>query len=143
MGREPRKRLLLTPMLVSFRHPQAAGGVPFKIKFDHHRGLVTHNPPVVTRLDGDDLWRGELQSAAVRVLNVDLAGSQESDMRVHAEIRAHDGFHVPGPAKSGRVDHPFDATGTGPDDIDLNPGDVAVFTSLYRREKRIGAIHQF
>jgi hypothetical protein len=75
---------------VRFRHPEPADGLSLEIELDQHRGLVSHHPPVVPRLDSDDLGSHELQGAAVRILDIDLTAGQEPDVRVHAEIRADD-----------------------------------------------------
>jgi hypothetical protein len=119
-----------SPVLVRLRHPEAANGLSLEVKFDQHRRLVSHDPPVVPRLDSDDLWSHELRGAAVCILNMDLAAGQEPDVRMHAEIRADDCFHVSGPAKSGRVDHPLNATGAGSHNIDLDAADFAAFAAL-------------
>jgi hypothetical protein len=128
MKRNPRWKNPL-PMPMRFRHPEPADGLSLEIELDQHRGLVSHYPPVVPRLDSDDLGSHELQDATVRILNIDLTAGQEPDVRVHAEIRADDRFHIGGPAKSSRVDHTLNATGAGSYNIDLDTADFAAFAA--------------
>jgi hypothetical protein len=114
-------------MLVRLRHTEPANGVSLEVELDQYGGFVSHNPAIVPRLDRDDLWSYELQSAAVCILNVDLAAGQETDVRVHAQIGSGDGLHVGGPTKPGRVDHTLHAACAGSDDVELDTADVAVF----------------
>jgi len=88
----------------------------------------------VPRLDGNDLRSRELQSATIRVLNVNLPASKEPDMCVHAEIGPGHCFHVSRPAESRRVDHALDSGGPGPGDIELNATDLAVLCCANRGE---------
>src|ERR1039457_5964784 len=99
-------------------------------------------PAIMTRLDNDDLRSRELDSAAVRILDVDLAAGQEPNVRVHAEIGADDRFHVFGPAKSRRVDDAFHATGASSNNINLGAADFAAFAAGDGREKWIVDIHE-
>ena len=92
------------------RHPEAARSVAFKIEFDHDGRLVAHHPSIVPRLNSYNLRRGELQQAAVGVLNMDLAARQEADMRVPAEIGSGHRLHVNGPTEPRRVDSPLDTS---------------------------------
>jgi hypothetical protein len=117
-------------VLVRRRHPEPTCGLSLEVKLDHHRGIVSYDPPIVSRLDSDDLWSYELRGAAICILNMDLAAGQESDMRVHAEICADECFHVSWPAKSGRVDDPLNATRTGSHNIDSDAADFAEFAAL-------------
>jgi hypothetical protein len=96
----------------------------------------------VTGLDDDNLRSRELDSAAVRILDVDLATGQKPDVRVHAEIGADDRFHVLRPAKSRRVDDSFHATGAGSNNINLDAADFAAFAACDGREKWIIDIHE-
>ena len=129
-------------MLVSLRHPEPANGVSLEVELDKHRGLGSHNPSVVPRLDYDDLWSYELQRAAVCVLDMDFTAGQETDVGVHAEVSTDDRLHISGPAKSGRVDHALNATSGGSDDIELDAADVTAFASFERREEWISDIHE-
>src|SRR5215470_2943218 len=114
-------------MLVCLRHTEPANSVSLEVELDQHCGFVSHYPAIVPRLNCDDLWSYELQGAAVCILNVDLAAGQETDVRVHAQIRSGDRLHVGGPTKAGRVDHTLHAACAGSDDIELDTADVSVF----------------
>jgi hypothetical protein len=116
-------------MRVGLRHTEPANRLSLKIKLHQHGGLAAHDPPIVSRLNNHDLRSFELRGAAVRILDMHLAMRQETDVRVHAEIRAGDPFHVFGPAKSGGVDHTLYAAVAGPDNIELNAANLAVFGS--------------
>jgi len=116
-------------MPVHLRHPEPANGITLEVELDQNCRLVTDDPPIMSRFDGNGLWSYELKRTAIRVLNVDLAASQEPDMRVHAEICANDRLHVRGPAKTGLVDHALHAAGAGPHDIDLGTADFAAFAT--------------
>ena len=117
-------------MPVCVGHPEPADGVPLEVEFDQHRGLVSNDLPVVPRLDNDDLRSGELRGTSVRVLDMYLAAGEETDVSVHAEVRAGDSLHVSRPAKSGRVDYSLNTTGAGPRNIDLGVADYAAFAAL-------------
>ena len=128
---------LPSPVPVRLRHPELADRLALEVEFDQDRSLITDNPAIMTGLDDDDLRSRELYSAAVRILDVDLAAGQEPDVRVHAEIGADDRFHVFGPAKSRRVDDAFHATGAGSNNINLGAADFAAFAAGDGREKWI------
>src|SRR4051794_29982191 len=91
-------RTLLVP--VRRRHAELSDGVALEVELDHHDRFLPHDPAVMSRVDGDDLRRSQFDDAAVRVLDVDLAMSQEPDVRVHAQIGAGHRLHVGGPVKS-------------------------------------------
>jgi hypothetical protein len=80
------------PMCV--RHSEAADSVALEIEFDEHDGVVANDPGIVTRLDRDNLRRLVLGNAAVRVLDMNLALRQETNVRVHAELGTDERFHV-------------------------------------------------
>jgi hypothetical protein len=124
------------------RHPELADRLALEVEFDQDCSLTTDNPAIMTGLDDDNLWSRELDSAAVRVLDVDLAAGQEPNVCVHAEIGADDRFHVFGPAKSRRVDDAFHAAGTGSNSINLCAADFAAFAAGDGREKWIVDIHE-
>src|ERR1019366_3158804 len=128
---------LPSPVPVRFRHPELADRLALEVEFDQHCSFITNDPPIVTGLDDDNLRSRELDSAAVRILNVDLAAGQEPDVRVHAEIGTDDRFHVFGPAKSRRVDDAFHSTGAGSNNINLGAADLAAFAAGDGREKWI------
>ena len=69
-------------MVMHLAHPQPLRRVPFEIELDHNRRFVPHYPSVVTRFNRHHLRRFELPRAPVRVSDVHLPPSQESDMRV-------------------------------------------------------------
>jgi hypothetical protein len=126
---------------VRLRHAESTGRLAFEVEFNQHGGLVPHDPAVVSRLNDDDLRRGEFQGAAVRELNVYAAAGQEAYMRVHAEFGASDLLHLGGPAESGRVDRPLDPAGARPDDIELDTPDFTVVGTLHGREEWIKSTH--
>src|ERR1017187_10248834 len=136
------ENLLRSPVPVRSRHSELADRLALEVEFDQDRSLITDNPAIMTGLDDDDLRSRKLDSAAVRILDVDLAAGQEPDVRVHAEIGADDRFHVFGPAKSRRVDDAFHATGAGSNNINLGAADFAAFATGDGREKWIIDIHE-
>src|ERR1019366_3374345 len=88
------ENLLPSPVPVRLRHPELADRLALEVEFDQDCSLITDNPAIMAGLDDDDLRSRELDSAAVRILDVDLAAGQEPDVRVHAEVGADDRFHV-------------------------------------------------
>lgn len=132
-----------TPLIVAMRlrDSKTLSRVFFEIEFDHHGGLVTHHPAVVTRLDRHGLRRGEFDNAPVLVLNVDLSVRQKSNVRVLTEATADDRLHVRGPAKARRIDHAFDAARARANNVDVYTRDRAVLRIGHGREQRIGRIH--
>jgi hypothetical protein len=64
---------------VCLRHPEPTNGVTFEIELDQDRGLVPYDPSVVAWLDGNGLRGRKLKSAAIRVLNMNLAAGQEPE----------------------------------------------------------------
>lgn len=128
-------------MVVSLRHPEPIDGLSFKIEFHQHRGLISHHPPVVPWFDGNDLGSCELERAAVGVLNMDFAAGQETYVGVHTELGGGNRFHITGPAKAGRVNYTLDPARAGPDYVEFETANVAVFALIQRREKRISDIH--
>jgi hypothetical protein len=117
-------------VLVHLRHPEPIDGLSLEVELDQHRRLVTHDPPLVSRFDDDELRSYEFQGAAICVLNMDLAADQETDVRMHAEIRADDWLHISGPAESGRVDHSLDTARAGSHYINLDTTDFAVVAAF-------------
>jgi hypothetical protein len=71
-------------VLVFRRHAEAVDGVALEVELDQHHGLFADHPPVMPRIDRDDLRRLVLDDAAVGVLDVDLAAREEPDVRVRA-----------------------------------------------------------
>jgi ABC-2 type transport system ATP-binding protein len=126
---------------VGSRHPAALSRLAFEVEFDQHGGLVPHYPPVMAGLNGDHLRSGELQCAAVRVLNVDLAAGEKPDVRVLAQIGAHNRFHVSGPAESGRINDALDAAAAGTRDVKLDAANFAVVGFFHGCEEWIGGTH--
>jgi hypothetical protein len=124
---------------VGIRHSEPVYGVALEIEFDHDGGLIADYPSIVSRLDGDDLGRRELQRAPIGISNVNLTAGEVSDVRVHAQVGAGDGFHVLRPAKSRRVDEALDTAGAGANDIDLDATDDAGFGAVQGRQQVIAA----
>jgi hypothetical protein len=126
---------------MGFRHSQPADRLALEVEFNQYGRLFPHHPCVVPRLDRNNLWSGELQDAAVGILNMDLAASEEPHMRVHAEIAPDDRFHLSGPAESGRVDHTLDAPCARSDDVQSDAANFAALGSLHGCEQWIGGAH--
>jgi hypothetical protein len=74
-------------VLVRLRHPELADRLALEVEFDQYRSLITDNPAIMTGLDDNDLRSRELDSASVRILDVDLAAGQEPDVRVACRDR--------------------------------------------------------
>ena len=83
------------------RHAELPSGIALEVELDHDRRLVTDDPSVVSGLNCDHFGRRESRDASIGVLDVNTAARQESYMRVHAEIGAHDWPHVDGPPNPG------------------------------------------
>ena len=69
------KNLLPSPVPVRLRHPELADRLALEVEFDQYRSLITDNPAIMTGLDDHDLRSRELDSAAVCILDVDLAAA--------------------------------------------------------------------
>src|SRR5258706_13777245 len=95
------------------------------------------------RFDRDHLRCRELYSAAVLVLDMDLASRKEADVRVHAKIGTGDPLHVRGPAKSWRIHDALDAAVAGRNDINLYAADFSMRGSGDGSEKWIVGVHTF
>ena len=104
------------PILVAVLagNAELLGGLPLEVELDHYGGLVSYNPSVVSRFDGDGLGRGELQCATIRIPDVDLALGQKTHMCMLAQVSSHDRFHVLRPMETRRVDHALHAAGARP-----------------------------
>jgi ABC-2 type transport system ATP-binding protein len=126
---------------VGRRHPAALSSLALEVEFDQHGGLIPHHPPVMAGLDGHHLRSGELQSAAVRILNMDLAAGEKPDVCVLAQIGAHDGSHVSGPAETRRIDDTLHAAGAGSRDVQLDAGYFAVVGFFHGCEEWISGTH--
>lgn len=81
-------------MPMAVRHTQPTRSLFFEIELDHHNRFFTHDPPVVSWLDRDDLRSPMLDDASVRILDVNLAVDQEANVRVHAQLRADHRLHI-------------------------------------------------
>jgi hypothetical protein len=127
---------------MSLRHPEPLDGVPLEIEFHQHRGLVSHNPPIVSRLDRYNLRSGKFKRAPIGVLHMDSAPRQEPDVRMHAQVRADDAFHVSGPAESGRIDYPLYPRRAGPDNVEFKTANLAMFGLLHRSKQWVIDIHE-
>src|SRR5262249_47305679 len=119
---------------VTLWHTQPADGVALEVEFDEHDRLLADHPPVVARIDRDDLRRLVLDDAAVGVLDMDFAAGQEADMGVHAEVRADRRLHVFRPAEPYRVNHPLDARRAGAPHFELYVPDVPPLGAFHRGE---------
>jgi hypothetical protein len=86
-----RARLLMAVLL---GEPEEARRCRFGIELDEYRRLVTDDPGVVRGLNDHNLWRDELEGAAVGILATYVAPSQEADVRVHAKHCADERLEV-------------------------------------------------
>jgi hypothetical protein len=123
---------------VTGRHTESADRVALEVELDDDSRPVAHDPAVVARLDGDDLGSDQFDLAAVGVLDVDLAASQEADVSVPAAFTSHGGLQVRRPAKAGGIDHPLDTRGPGADDVNRDAAHIVPFGALDRGKERIG-----
>ena len=128
-------------MNVRRRHPAALSRLTLEVEFDQHRRLVPHYPPIMAGLNGNHLRSGELQSAAVRVLNMDLATGEKPDVCVLAQIGAHNRFHVSRPAETGRVNDTLHAAAAGARNVKLDATDFAVVGSHHGCKEWINRTH--
>lgn len=76
------------------RQPEALTRVALEIELDEHSGFISRDPPVVPRLDRNGCWRGEFLYAAIGISDADLTMNDETDVRMHAKIRADISLHV-------------------------------------------------
>ena len=120
-------------------HAEALNRVALEVELDEHHRFLSDHPAVVPGLDRDNLRRLVFDDAAVRVFDVDLTAREKADVRVHAEIRADGRPHVHRPAESWRVNHPLDACGASPADLEADVPDLAAFGASNRSQERIGA----
>src|SRR5919109_1531693 len=127
-------------MPVRVRHPQARDGIALEVELDQDRRLLADDPAVVARLDGDELWRLELDRAAVGVLDVDLSPGEETDVCMFAEVGSDDRLNVYRPAESGRIDDPLHASIAGAPDVEHDMADLAVLGSVNPGEEWIGRV---
>jgi len=91
---EPTTPTAVSAVPMAVRHAQPTGGLSFEIELDHHNRFFADDPPVVTRLDRDDLRSTMLDDASVRIFDVNLAVDEEADVRVHAQLGANHGLHI-------------------------------------------------
>src|SRR3989442_6912277 len=128
-------------MLVRLGHAETTNGVPLEIELDQHDRLVPNDPPVVTRLDGDHLRSRVLRTATIVILDADSAAGEKPDVRVHAQLRADQRFHVRRPSESGRVHHALDSSVRSTLDVELDSADFAVVGVLQGGEERVSRAH--
>jgi len=118
-------------------HAEAVDGFALEVEFDQDNRLLSHDPSVMSRLDGHNLRRFMLDDATVGVLDVNFALREEADMRVHAEVRSDDRLHVDGPAESCRIDHSLDPRRAGAADLEPNVADRAALRAPDRGDERV------
>lgn len=129
-------------MAVLVGQTEPARCVALEIELDHYSRLTANYPAIMAGIDDDYLGRRELHNAPIGILNVDLAASQKSYMRVHAIIEAYNGLHMSGPTESGLVNRPLHAGSAGADDVERDSADFPVLGILHRGEQLIGAFHR-
>src|ERR1700704_3839288 len=128
-------------MTMSVRHSKPPDGITLEVEFNHHGVLLTDHPPVVARLDCDNLWGGKFHGAAVSILDLDFAPNEKSYVGVHAQIGADQSLHVGGPPEPRRVHHAFDPAGAGLDNLQQDTADLAAVGSLQRGNYWIAGTH--
>jgi hypothetical protein len=123
------------------RHSQPAGCFLLEIELDDNGGLVAYNPPIMPGLYRNHLRGCKLETASVRVLDMDLALGKEADMGVHTKIGTDDGLHVDRPTESGRIDHTFHTASAGANDIEFDTGDLSMLRIRDAIEERVFCSH--
>ena len=112
-------------MRMTFGQSELARSVAFEVELDEDGAIFADNPAVVAGLDYQYLRGCELESAAVRILNVDAAAREKTGVAVHAQVSADDRLDVRGPAEARRVDDALRTAFADAYDIDLNTADFA------------------
>ena len=128
-------------MRVLARYAELSRRLAFEVELNHDCGLVSHHPTIMSRLDCNRLRRRQLQHAAIRVSNMDLALSQKTNVRVLAQFRAHDWFHMLRPIEPGRVNCPLHAARASFHNIQLHSADGAALGALDGSHQRIRRRH--
>jgi hypothetical protein len=124
-------------MAVRGRHSQPCNRVRLEVDFDQNRWFIADDPPIVAGLDGDGRRGSELLHAAVRILDVNLATHEESDMRVLAAVGLGDRFHVGGPAEARLVDDALDPRIAGANRVHLRAAYFATLSASNRSQQYI------
>src|SRR5271165_2243158 len=140
-GNRDRIRSASTAVRVFLGHAQCAHGTATEINLDDYGRLVADDESVVAGLDAQHLRGTEVEDAAVGKFHVNLAPSQETYVRMHAEVGSDQRLHVLRPAKAHRIDHAFHLAAAGGNDIKLNPTRFAMFGALYGRQQDIRLSH--
>ena len=109
------------------RHAETCDGVSLEVELDEHGRLLSYDPAVVARIDGHNLWRFALYTAAVGILDVDSSASKKPDVRVHAQFRPDDRFHIDRPPESRRVDHALHAGRARAPNLELDMTNAAAY----------------
>ena len=117
-------------MRVLVRDAELLRCLAFEVELNHHCGLISHHPTVMSRLDGNRLRCSQLQRATVGVPDMDLPLRQKTDVRVLAQFSAHDRLHMLRPIEPGRVNHPLDAARAGFHNIQLHSPNGAALGAL-------------
>src|SRR5665213_3535681 len=105
-------------MMVGFRYTHSADRRGFEVELNEYGRLLPHDPRVVSGVYGNHLGSGKDRCTTIRVLNVDSAASEETDMRMHAKLGPHQRLDVNGPAKSRGIDHALHSGSAHPHGID-------------------------
>jgi hypothetical protein len=105
---------------------QAICSFALEIELNENSWFIAHHPGVMTGVNRHDLRGGEFESAAIRIMDVDLAASEEAHVSVHTQVSTHNSFHVGGPAEASWIDNALHAGGAHPDDIEADATDFAI-----------------
>ena len=128
-------------MRVLARYAELLRRLAFEVELNHDRRLISHHPAVMSRFDGNRLRCSEFQRAAVGVPNMDLALGEKTNVRVLAQISAHDRFHVLRPIEPGRLDHPLHSARAGFHDVELHSPDGATLGARDGSHQRMRRRH--
>jgi hypothetical protein len=115
---------------VFFGEPEAARGSFLRVELDEDGRLVADDPGVVPGFQHDHLRRDVLELATVAVLALDVAAREETDVCVHAQLRADRGLHVGRPPEARWVYGALDAPVRRADRVHGGASHVAMISSL-------------
>src|SRR6266851_8125823 len=117
-------------MTMSVGHSETVDRVALEVEFDEDCRVLAHDPAIMARFDGHRLRRLVFDRAAVGVFDVDLAPGQETNVGVHAQVRADDRLHIDRPAESGRIHHALHAGRAGTPNLEPDVADFAPLSSF-------------
>src|SRR5215831_6433311 len=90
----------------------------FRVELDQHRGLLTHDPRIMPWFHDHHLRRHKVEGTAISIRALDVTAGQETNVRMHAELRAHERFQVRGPAEARWINETLQTTVRRLDTVD-------------------------